>query len=532
MLRLQLPCGFSAGVQRDTLRGLTLFQKNPILLSADKYQIRSNVSDKVLDIFLERIFDPEKDVNVTTENVTALKKLCNEFGCSLFDKEIASVLAQGPIKVKEVVKARVDRHDVLLERLQLRVMELERRLEGQVDLSRRMSAVERKLEFVSQMNEEHGFKLREMNRRLGDSVTSVELRNVAGEVSKLKMVLARQKPLIEDMSREPKAQKPVKRKKKPADGNQGAVQQAAAKPADVDPAKKVMGNQGAVWRVAAKPADVDTGRQVMGNQGEVQQAAAKPADVDPTKKAIGNQGAVQQASAKPADVDPAKKVMVNQGDAQQAAVKRDSPRGFFGWRSPARVRTDSPVRSSSVKRLGMLGTAVYQSTRKTVGYSQDSPLNGIISLLTRECGGNVNDQRVVKVHAQKVTLGTDCSNVVDFDSSSELWCASLVRYDFKAGQVTPTSYSIRSIERHPGCSHPKSWVFQASNDRENWETLDRRENNDELNGPLRTRNFTISPVPPGKYRYVQLQLTGKNHNGCDNLAISALEIFGYLYEPV
>ena len=315
MLRLQLPCGFSAGVQRDTLRGLTLFQKNPILLSADKYQIRSNVSDKVLDIFLERIFDPEKDVNVTTENVTALKKLCNEFGCSLFDKEIASVLAQGPIKVK----ARVDRHDVLLERLQLRVMELERRLEGQVDLSRRMSAVERKLEFVSQMNEEHGFKLREMNRRLGDSVTSVELRNVAGEVSKLKMVLARQKRLIEDISREPKAQKPVKRKKKPADGNQGAVQQAAAKPADVDPAKKVMGNQ----------------------------------------------GAVQQAAAKPDDVDPAKKVMVNQGEAQQAAVKRDSPRGLFGWRSPARVRTDPPVRSSSVKRLGMLGTAVYQSTRKT-----------------------------------------------------------------------------------------------------------------------------------------------------------------------
>ena len=161
------------------------------------------------------------------------------------------------------------------------------------------------------------------------------------------------------------------------------------------------------------------------------------------------------------------------------------------------------------------------------------PLDGIIAWLTRECGGNVHREGVVKVTASR-RGGGQPENVVDFGSNSHICTTnspnSWIRYDFVGWRVTPTSYSITSYGDGPGYDHPRSWVFEVSNDGSegSWDVVDSRENNKELNAKLVTRTFAISAPPSGSFRFVRLRQTGKNHAGNDFLEISALELFGTL----
>ena len=72
-----------------------------------------------------------------------------------------------------------------------------------------------------------------------------------------------------------------------------------------------------------------------------------------------------------------------------------------------------------------------------------------------------------------------------------------------------------------------SWVLEVSGDAYNWNVIDKRDDNNDLNGPYLVQNFTIGGHPEGQlFRYVRLRQTGKNHAGTDQLVISAFEIFG------
>ena len=166
-------------------------------------------------------------------------------------------------------------------------------------------------------------------------------------------------------------------------------------------------------------------------------------------------------------------------------------------------------------------------------YEKGKPLEGIIAHLTRECGGNVHDKGMVEVTASSVVRGffgtSRPRNAVELGTNLN-FCSlpkknSWIRYDFKGRRVAPTSYSIRSDDYR----YPKSWVLEVSNDGENWEIVDRRENNEDLKENYATCNFTISARPPGSFRFVRLLQTGENHEGNDHLALTSLEVFGTLY---
>ena len=164
----------------------------------------------------------------------------------------------------------------------------------------------------------------------------------------------------------------------------------------------------------------------------------------------------------------------------------------------------------------------------------DPLLNGIIAHLTRECGGNVHKQGLVKVTASSVCCGQP-ENVVDLTSNSHFHSKgsptpSWICFDFNERRVALTSYSIRSRDYGPGYEHPKSWVLEVSNDgsESSWKVVDSRENNSDLNDRLVTRHFALSAPQSGAFRFVRLRQTGKNHCGDDELQLSALELFGAL----
>ena len=128
MLRLVLKNGGVTWVQGTSLSKLDLFKKRPELLKRNAYEVKSDVSLEVLNVFLARVLEDSSNSNVTKENAASLQLLCQEFGFREFDDEISKILGGTETRMSREfleLKARVARHDIIIEQLQRQVRDLE-----------------------------------------------------------------------------------------------------------------------------------------------------------------------------------------------------------------------------------------------------------------------------------------------------------------------------------------------------------------------------------------------------------------------
>jgi hypothetical protein len=165
---------------------------------------------------------------------------------------------------------------------------------------------------------------------------------------------------------------------------------------------------------------------------------------------------------------------------------------------------------------------------------QDSPLEGIISQLTSECGGNVHDRHVVTVTGNVYRsphgfiMNLAARNVADLkntncfqsqDAPDQSLC-----YNFLDRRVKPTQYSIHT---HSGTRNLTSWVIEGSMDEQKWDELDRQENNQgETNSPSRIGTFFVKSSD--NCQFIRIRQTAKHQNGHDVLMLYGFELFGQL----
>jgi hypothetical protein len=127
----------------------------------------------------------------------------------------------------------------------------------------------------------------------------------------------------------------------------------------------------------------------------------------------------------------------------------------------------------------------------------DNPLNGIITHLTAKCGWNVHDCVIVNI----ISLSNDRNiprNTAALTDDRYFWSSNAQNQtftsDFKQMIVAPTHYTIRTHQGGQSSNHMKSWVVEASSDDEQWEVIDRRENDANLNGQYLVHSFEIAAV--------------------------------------
>jgi hypothetical protein len=169
-------------------------------------------------------------------------------------------------------------------------------------------------------------------------------------------------------------------------------------------------------------------------------------------------------------------------------------------------------------------------------YELSAPFEGIIAHLTKQFGGNVHDQGVVRITAHRALSDNPSyapKNVGDVETNSLFHSAEdpnqWVCFDFKKMKVKPTYYSLRTHSSCPGSCHIKNWAIEASNDGRRWVELDRQVDNNDLNSPLAVKTFEIANADP--FKMIRLRQTEPTHNGSDCLAFTALEFFGSLMSP-
>ena len=152
MFYFALKQGTETGFPKPFLRELGIFKRDPGLMDRGRYAVKTDVDPDVFAMFLAGLGSEPVDVNL--DNVEQLRALCEELGFSKLDDEIRAVLARGgDLRVHKKlasVSGRVDRHDVLIEQLHRRVLELERLLQEVRDVPQRVESVERRLAETAQ----------------------------------------------------------------------------------------------------------------------------------------------------------------------------------------------------------------------------------------------------------------------------------------------------------------------------------------------------------------------------------------------
>lgn len=161
--------------------------------------------------------------------------------------------------------------------------------------------------------------------------------------------------------------------------------------------------------------------------------------------------------------------------------------------------------------------------------------NGIIHHFTDECGGNVDENRIIKITASSAIVGYYPKFAADLEDNNHYFSSlsrenSWLLYDFKEKKINPSYYAIRT--RHDfgrGQGHPKCWAIEGSNsaDDNDWTLLDTRNGITELDDANAIEVFEIQTKHKNdEFRYLRIRQITDNSQGSYNLAISALEFFG------
>jgi hypothetical protein len=165
----------------------------------------------------------------------------------------------------------------------------------------------------------------------------------------------------------------------------------------------------------------------------------------------------------------------------------------------------------------------------TVPFTND-PFDGIAAYLRRESGKNPVSIGVIDVEC----LSGNPYPEKLFDPNWKCYWSTKdapgqwIAFKFPKHLVHLTEYTLKSANSKKGWNHLKSWVIEGSNDGENWTEIDRREDNNDLNGKGNVMTWRCEN--PMRARIIRLRQIGKNHRGTDDLQLNAIEFFGQLTE--
>jgi hypothetical protein len=124
----------------------------------------------------------------------------------------------------------------------------------------------------------------------------------------------------------------------------------------------------------------------------------------------------------------------------------------------------------------------------------------------------------------ELSNAADASSAQPFitDDSCEPWFC----YDFRPFSVSAFAYILHSGPFLCNSAHPKYWVVEGSSDGSTWITFDTQSDNDDLNGPHRTKTFPLAART--HFSWIRIRQTGENHCGNFVFTFSYFDILASL----
>ena len=168
-------------------------------------------------------------------------------------------------------------------------------------------------------------------------------------------------------------------------------------------------------------------------------------------------------------------------------------------------------------------------------FHENHEFDGIIKYLLNQSGDDID--KYMNITSSSIENDKNIPiNAVLFDDEDNYFATkniqnSWICFDFKDHKIIPNNYSICSYFGMIGTCHPKSWVIEGCNDKNDengWEIIDEQKNSDKLNNSNITYTFDIQNPQQKSFRYIRLRETDSNWNNSYNLCFNAIEFYGYL----
>jgi hypothetical protein len=190
------------------------------------------------------------------------------------------------------------------------------------------------------------------------------------------------------------------------------------------------------------------------------------------------------------------------------------------WRSIARRLLErSPSSRRGVKSL-------------SYPLRSESPLDGIISGLTRRFGGHVHSQGIVMVTSNSAEYSSGAPPCAADVNPENAYCSAgkpgaWICYDFKGRTIRPTAYALRF--RSGGWSGSMdTWAIEGSMNGADWVELDRQVGVTGIDGKNAIRFWFLRKVQ--EVRWIRLKLINFRSPGNTHVILSFFELFGELLE--
>jgi serine/threonine protein kinase len=271
-------------------------------------------------------------------------------------------------------------------------------------------------------------------------------------------------------------------------------------------------------------------------------ALVEPSDsVSEVSAAVASSDAAVQAGADVAPSGTAPAVKGTAGDRPAAAGNFIRTKRLIECTYPNRTKMKGMFQKKPTSKPAIKKQKLRYPWGSKTEEDWEVPV-GIIAYLTKQCGGNVSERKVVIVTSSPPAYNGDVAkNIADLDVDSYFIsdCHDIhdeipptrnnwVCYDFKERRIIPTHYAVRTWPGEPGCAHMRSWLVEISGDGHTWQLAGSVSDSDALNQRYGSAVFPLDAAVP--CRSIRLVNVGKNHEGTDQLWISSWEIFGVLHE--
>jgi hypothetical protein len=160
--------------------------------------------------------------------------------------------------------------------------------------------------------------------------------------------------------------------------------------------------------------------------------------------------------------------------------------------------------------------------RVDIPCKRSGSLDGIISRLTKTCGGNVHEKGLVTITSKSVVDNdpdyapravADFTEEACFQSEKEP--GEWLCWDFGEMRVRPSHYTLWAYSL-------KSWTLDGGDGR-CWTRIDTRTNDQSFKDGWNTVSFVAGPE---EFRLIKLTMTGERHCGGHRLVVAAVEFFG------
>ena len=176
----------------------------------------------------------------------------------------------------------------------------------------------------------------------------------------------------------------------------------------------------------------------------------------------------------------------------------------------------------------------YNSNGLVFPFTEENLFSGIINYLKSKSEGNLIDKvNITSSSCINYSKNRQAFNVAyNNDNNSYFFSGdfpnSWICFDFKSNRVCPTNYTIKTANGGSNDHYPKSWVIEASNDKNEWEIIDRQENCIYLKGSRFVHTFAINNANPNGFRFIRMRQTSTNWFGSHRLLLDSFEFFGTL----